>query len=101
VVTVGVIDDGDPRIQTLTVSPWDESTVVALEVTSPLGVVTHPVPVRIDVTAEGAGVWSALVIYTLPGVWRLSWTVTGTGAGVEHQRVSIAPTPLVGPPPES
>ncbi|MFJ2292098.1 hypothetical protein ACIOG7_10355 [Streptomyces sp. NPDC087894] len=31
--------------------------------------------------------------YTTAGLWRLSWAVTGTGASVEHQLVSVAPTP--------
>nr|WP_206315182.1 hypothetical protein [Streptomyces sp. C1-2] len=75
---------------TLAVDPHDETTSVALAVTGPDGTVVLPV-----VTAGEGGVWSAPVVYALPGVWRLSWTVTGTGAGVEHELVSVAPAPTV------
>jgi hypothetical protein len=75
---------------TLAVTPYDETTSVALLVTLPDASTTAPV-----VTAGEGGVWSAPVVYTLAGVWRLSWTVTGTGASVEHELVSVAPVPSV------
>ncbi|NJP70041.1 hypothetical protein [Streptomyces sp. C1-2] len=83
-------DVGDMVTATLAVDPHDETTSVALAVTGPDGTVVLPV-----VTAGEGGVWSAPVVYALPGVWRLSWTVTGTGAGVEHELVSVAPAPTV------
>lgn len=83
-------DVGDMVTATMAVDPHDETTSVALAVTGPDGTVVLPV-----VTAGEDGVWSAPVVYALPGVWRLSWTVTGTGAGVEHELVSVAPAPQV------
>lgn len=83
-------DVGDMVTATMAVDPHDETTSVALAVTGPDGTVVLPV-----VTAGEDGVWTAPVVYTLPGVWRLSWTVTGTGAGVEHELVSVAPAPTV------
>ncbi|GGR71162.1 MULTISPECIES: hypothetical protein [Streptomyces] len=74
---------------TLTVTPHGADTLAALAVTAPDGSITTPVAT----SGDGGATWTAPVLYTLAGVWRLTWTVTGTGASVEHQLVSVAPTP--------
>ncbi|MFK0062620.1 hypothetical protein ACIQTN_25760 [Streptomyces werraensis] len=84
-------DVGDLVTARLTVSPADATTQAALVVTLPDGSILTPVVTGTD---NGA-VWTAPVVYTMAGVWRLSWTVTGTGASVEHELVSVAPTPGV------
>ncbi|WP_432111162.1 hypothetical protein [Streptomyces sp. YPW6] len=82
-------DAGDLVTARLAVEPHDETTTVTLAVTAPDGVVSTPVVTPVD---DGAA-WTAPVVYTAAGVWRLSWAVTGTGAGVEHQLVPVAPAP--------
>jgi len=85
-------DVGDQVTARLEVSPADETTQASLVVTRPDGTTVSPV-----VTGSGGGsVWTAPVSYTAAGVWRLSWTVTGTGASVEHELVAVAPTPGTG-----
>jgi len=84
-------DVGDFVTARLEVSPADETTLAALVVTPPTGLPIMPVVTASD---DGA-VWTAPVVYTLAGLWRLSWTVTGTGASVEHDIVSVAPAPPV------
>ncbi|MFG3085129.1 head-tail connector protein [Streptomyces parvulus] len=82
-------DVGDLVTARLTVDPADETTQATLVVTPPTGLPLTPV-----VTPQDDGtLWTAPVVYTMAGVWRLSWTVTGTGAGVEHELVSVAPLP--------
>lgn len=84
-------DVGDLVTARLTVEPADVTTGVSLVVTRPDGTTVTPVVTGSD----GGATWSAPVTYTLAGIWRLSWTVTGTGASVEHQVVSVAPAPAV------
>ncbi|MFD6416003.1 hypothetical protein [Streptomyces sp. NPDC060194] len=82
-------DVGDRVTASLSVEPYDVTTVAALVVTRPDGTTVSPVATG----AGGGQSWSAPVLYSMAGVWRLSWTVTGTGASVEHQLVSVAPAP--------
>jgi hypothetical protein len=84
-------DVGDQVTASLTVSPHDQTTSAVLLVTGPDGITTSPTAT----SADGGATWTAPVLYTLAGLWRLSWTVTGTGAGVEHELVSVAPAPTV------
>ncbi|MFJ6566224.1 hypothetical protein ACIQNU_02300 [Streptomyces sp. NPDC091292] len=84
-------DVGDQVTATLTVSPYDGTTGATLTVTAPDGTATVPVVATDD---DGA-TWTAPVTYTAAGLWRLSWTVTGTGASVEHEVVSVAPAPAI------
>ncbi|MGW3191596.1 hypothetical protein ACWDBT_27525 [Streptomyces ardesiacus] len=85
-------DVGDFVTARLEVTPADGTTQAVLLVSLPDGTTLAPV-----VTGSGDGaVWTAPVVYTLAGVWRLSWTVTGTGASVEHELVSVAPVPGAG-----
>lgn len=80
---------GDQTTATLAVPTHDVTTLATLTVTSPAGAVSTPVVTPVD---DGA-TWTAPVAYTVAGLWRLSWTVTGTGATVEHQLVSVGPAP--------
>ncbi|MEU1141780.1 hypothetical protein ABZ392_33730 [Streptomyces sp. NPDC005885] len=82
-------DVGDLVTAKLTVDPFDGTTVATLLVLRPDGTTVAPVVTG----ADGGATWTAPVVYTLAGIWRLSWTVTGTGASVEHELVSVAPTP--------
>src|SRR5690606_24816263 len=82
-------DVGDLVTAQLVVAPYDATTQAALSVTAPDGTVTTPVAT----TADGGQTWTAPLTYTAAGVWRLSWAVSGTGASVEHELVSVAPTP--------
>lgn len=80
-------DVGDLVTARLSVDPADNTTAATLLVTRPDETLIMPV-----VTGADAGAtWTAPVTYSLAGVWRLSWTVTGTGAGVEHELISVAP----------
>lgn len=80
-------DVGDLVTARLSVDPADETTAAALLVTRPDATFVMPVVTG----ADGGATWTAPVTYTLAGIWRLSWTVTGTGAGVEHELISVAP----------
>lgn len=82
-------DVGDLVTARLTVDPFDGTTAATLLVTRPDGTTVSPVVTA----ADGGKTWTAPVTYTLAGVWRLTWTVTGTGAGVEHELVSVGPVP--------
>lgn len=85
-------DVGDLATARLAVDPFDGTTAATLLVTRPDGTTVAPAVT----SAEAGAVWTAPVTYTLAGVWRLSWTVTGTGAGVQHELVAVAPTPGAG-----
>ncbi|MFD3749754.1 hypothetical protein ACFWVT_05715 [Streptomyces cyaneofuscatus] len=82
-------DVGDLVTARLGVEPHDQTTAVTLVVAAPGGQLSTPVVSPVD----GGAAWTAPVAYTAAGIWRLSWAVTGTGAGVEHQLVSVAPAP--------
>lgn len=85
-------DVGDQVTALLTVAPFDGATAAALTVYAPDGTVSHPTAS----TTDGGATWSAPLTYTAAGVWRLAWSVTGMGASVESELVSVAPSP--GPP---
>jgi len=84
-------DVGDTVTASLTVTPYDPTTLATLTVTAPDGTVTSPV----TGTADGGHTWTASLTYTAAGVWRLLWTATGTGASVQPELVSVAPLPTV------
>lgn len=86
-------DVGDLATATLTVSPFDGTTSAALHVTAPDATTSDPTPT----TADSGATWTAVVTYDQAGWWLLSWTVTGTGAGVEHQKVWVSAAPTVPP----
>lgn len=82
-------DVGDLATASLTVAPFDGTTAATLVVHRPDGTTVTPV----TTTADGGQTWTAPVTYTLAGVWRLVWTVTGTGASVEGYKVGVGPAP--------
>lgn len=82
-------DVGDLVTAKLTVDPFDGTTAATLLVLRPDGTTDAPVVTG----ADGGATWTAPVAYTLAGLWRLSWTVTGTGASAEYEVVSVAPAP--------
>lgn len=89
---VGIGDLETPR---LTVSPFDDTTVATLTVTAPDGTTSSPTVG----TSDGGQTWTASpVAYTQAGRWLLTWTVTGTGAGVETQQVYVVASPVAGGP---
>jgi hypothetical protein len=74
-------DVGDFRTPTLTVNPFDGTTVATLSVVAPNGTAT-----AVAVASSGGGAsWAATAPYefTAEGVWVERWTVTGTGKGRE------------------
>jgi hypothetical protein len=87
---VPVLDVGDWRVPTLTVSPHDGTTSAALTITAPDGTTTSPTPS----TTDSGATWTAPG-YQLDqaGQWVERWTVTGTGAGSERLTVEVAADP--------
>ncbi|WP_327671826.1 MULTISPECIES: hypothetical protein [unclassified Streptomyces] len=85
-------DVGDVVTARLVVEPYDVTTAVTLSVTAPDGTVSAPAVSA----ADGGKTWSTTLAYTLAGVWLLRWSVSGMGASVENQQVSVAPTPGAG-----
>ncbi|MBK3631564.1 hypothetical protein JHN52_01030 [Streptomyces sp. MBT97] len=82
-------DVGDSATARLTVAAGDNTTSAVLLVTRPDGTTVLPTAT----TSDGGATWTAPVLYTLAGVWQLTWTVTGAGAGVTPEAVSVAPAP--------
>lgn len=83
-------DVGDLATASLTVEPFDGTTSATLTAYVPDGT-----SLEVTVHSDDDGhTWSGPVTYTVPGVWVLAWTVTGTGASVEREPVSVAPFPL-------
>jgi len=82
-------DVGDTARLTLTVDPFDGTTVAAVEVTAPDGTITTPTAG----SADGGATWTALGPATAPGLWTVKWTVTGTGANVQYDTYEVDPVP--------
>lgn len=91
-------DEGDWRIASLVVTPYDGTTSAALQVESPTGTLTPLVPTDQDDTPEaGKQTWTAPAYeLTLPGEWIERWTVTGTGKSKQRAVVLVAPDPTNG-----
>lgn len=90
-------DIGDFRTPTLTVDPYDGTTTAAVTVHRPDGTTD-------TIAATGAsGVYTANSSYEFSeaGVWVEQWTVSGTGTGVQFNRVLVGPdpTPIAAPSP--
>ena len=83
---------GDTQIPRLEITPGGDGTTAAvLSVRDPDGLVVTVTPG--PSSGDGGTTWTAgPLLYTKPGVWRLSWTVTGTGAGATTQRVPVGPS---------
>lgn len=80
-------DAGDTQTATLTVSPADTSTQATLSVRAPDGTTSAPTATP----TSDRGTWTADVPYPVAGLYVLTWTVLGTGAGVQQYTVSVAP----------
>lgn len=78
-------DIGDSDTATLTVDPYSGTTTGVLTVYAPDGTTSTP-----SVSGNGTGTLTASVTYTQAGWYLLHWVVTGTGAGVEDQRVFVS-----------
>lgn len=78
---------------TLNVSPYDNTTAVALTLYDPRGnstALTEPV----SQVGASKDAWDAVVTYDEAGQWLLVWEVTGTGAsGPVYQRVVVTADP--------
>lgn len=88
-------DIGDREQLTLTVSPADGSTTAAASAR----LLPDGTPVTLDVLPDvDRSVWTAFLPITALGAWRITWTVTGTGAGVEYDTVYAlgGPDPAAG-----
>lgn len=85
-------DVGDTATLSLSVSPFDGTTSATVSVTSPSGVVSAPSAT----SADSGATWTAYLPLDAAGAWRVTWTVTGTGTGVEHDTVYAFATPAPG-----
>lgn len=91
-------DIGDWVTPALAVSPANGTTAASLSVTAPDGTVAAGTG---EATSDTGPTWTAdPVQLTSAGTWLLTWTVTGTGKGVQHQRVLVAPAATPGPAPD-
>jgi hypothetical protein len=84
-----VTDIGDLLVPQLLVTPSDGTTAATLDVTTPAGVTTaHTVA-----TTDGGHTWrgTTAITFTASRWWVLTWTVTGTGASRQQQRVFVRP----------
>lgn len=97
---------GDAELPELTVQPANGNTVATLVAKAPDGSATS-VPVTGGTLTAVSGspgdysqTWTATdpVLYSLPGRWVLSWTVTGTGEGAEDVEVWVVASPTAGGP---
>lgn len=82
---------GDTQVLRLQLTPaGDLTTSASVAVRDPDGTV---VTVTSPSTADGGTTWTAgPLTYTKAGIWRIAWTVTGTGAGAETQKVAVGPS---------
>lgn len=79
---------GDREVAQLVVDNYGEDTYATLAVTDPNGVQITPLG---PVSEDGHKTWWADVHFTVPGLWRLAWNVTGSGAGTVLERVPVGP----------
>lgn len=77
-------DVGDIAVLTLSVTPSGEDTEATIAITPPPG--AAPV-VLVPTTVIDRSLWTAELPLAAAGEWRAVWTVTGTGAGVQHDTV--------------
>lgn len=89
-------DVGDLVTATLTVSPSGVSTAAAITVYKPDGTTaTASTPT----TADAGATWTSTYTVDVSGWWLEKWTVTGTGAGTEYNRVFVPVVPVYGDAP--
>lgn len=89
-------DVGDTQTETLVVKRGAATTTATIEVFRPDGT---QAPAPTPTTADGGVTWTVDVEYDTAGWWLLTWTVTGPGKGVTHQRVYVEAAPDPGGPP--
>lgn len=88
-------DVGDLLTPTLTVSPFDGTTLASLSITAPDGTITAGTG---ESTADGGATWTAdEVTLNQAGLWVFAWTVTNTGQGVEYSTVVVNLAPTAAP----
>lgn len=87
-------DVGDIVALVLDVSPADVTTVATVAVIGPPPLNTLSAPTA--VSSVDRTLWTAQLPLTIAGEWRVTWTVTGTGAGVQHDTVYAIGTPSTG-----
>lgn len=88
-------DVGDKVPITLTVTPADATT----QATVTAQLLPAGAPIALPAVPNGdRTVWTANLSVTALGAYRVVWTVTGTGAGVEHDTVHVlgGPDPIAG-----
>ena len=98
---------GDAEQPYVVVRPADADTVAVLVAKAPDGSST-PVPVTGGALTAVPGsspveysqTWTATdpVVYSAPGRWVLTWTITGTGEGAEDVEVFVVASPIAGGP---
>lgn len=77
---------GSVDLATLTVAPYDGTTLATVRANAPDGSHLDPTPASTD----GGHTWTAGLAYTMAGHWVLTWTVAGTGAGIVVQEVDVS-----------
>jgi hypothetical protein len=83
-------DVGDWRTPALSVAPFDGTTVATLTITAPDLTVTHPTAT----TGDAGASWAAPTYQlTQAGQYIETWSVAGTGAGVQSLTVDVVPQP--------
>ncbi len=73
----------------ITITPSDGTTTVTVHLAGPGGETLDPTPISTD----GGATWVAYPAYTAAGEWIATWTVDGTGEGLEPQHVIVSHLP--------
>lgn len=73
----------------ISITPSDGTTTVTVHLDGPDGATLDPTPISTD----GGATWVAYPTYTVAGEWIATWTVDGTGAGLEPQHVIVSHLP--------
>lgn len=89
---------GDIETPFLDVEPGDATTAGTLTVTAPDGTETTPTVTPGTPDDDVVRLTATALTYDAAGWWLLHWTVTGTGAGAEDQRVLVVASPTAGGP---
>lgn len=85
-------DVGDTAPLHLTVNPYGDDTLAEVtEVRCPDGTLLDPPP--LSAAGEHLGEWTAALPLAQAGLYVVTWTVTGTGAGLERDVVPVRPAP--------
>jgi hypothetical protein len=82
-------DVGDPAVSTLTVAPFDDTTLATATVRAPDGTETPSTPTP----GTDHSTWTVTVPLTAAGTWYVYWTVEGTGAGTQTDTINAEPLP--------